>query len=268
MGARRTIAPSSDGSGKRGDAPAPETAHLRLLDAFGLDCGRSEIRLPLGAQRLVAFLALHPGAVTRQYVAGSLWLDVSDDRASANLRSALWRLHSAPARIVETTRTHVRLDPAVTVDHRDAVHVARRILDPTAELDETALAINPGELLPDWYDDWVTIERERFRFLRLNALERLCLILADRGRLGEAVDAGLSVVAAEPLRETAHRALVRAHLAAGNWWDALRQYESYKTLLAQQLGLPPSSEMEALILPIRRQRNTPATHVPIGRSPG
>ena len=31
-----------------------------------------------------------------------------------------------------------------------------------------------GELLPDWYDDWLVVERERLRELRVRALERVC----------------------------------------------------------------------------------------------
>ena len=31
-----------------------------------------------------------------------------------------------------------------------------------------------ASLLPDWYDDWVLIERERFHEVRLRALETLC----------------------------------------------------------------------------------------------
>jgi DNA-binding SARP family transcriptional activator len=171
--------------------------------------------------------------------------------------------------LVRSTRTHLSLDRSVAVDHHRALDAARRLLDPAADLLDDELELPTGELLPDWYEEWVAIERERFRFLRLNALEQLCLRLAKRGRLGEAVDAGLSAVAAEPLRESAHRVLVRVHIAAGNWWDALRQYESYRSMLAEQLDLPPSDEMEALIRPIRpiRRRDRRSGSLGTGADP-
>jgi DNA-binding SARP family transcriptional activator len=57
----------------------------------------------------------------------------------------------------------------------------------------------------------------------------------------------LAAVACEPLRESTHRAVVRAHLAEGNPAEALRQYRSYRQLLNDELGLPPSRQFQELI---------------------
>ena len=92
------------------------------------------------------------------------------------------------------------------------------------------------DLLPDWYDDWVAVERERFRQLRVHALERLCDRLVEAERFGEAIEAGLAAMKSEPLRESAHRALVRAHLAEGNRSEALAQYRRFKALLPTSSG--------------------------------
>jgi len=145
------------------------------------------------------------------------------------------------------------LAPSVVVDHRRAVAHARRLLDPDvvgvgADFDECLLA---GDLLPGWDDDWVVVERERIRQLRLHALEALCIRLAEQGQGGRAVDVGLLAVAAEPLRESAQRALVRAHQLDGNAAEALRQYASYRDLLADVLGLEPSRLMEDLVASVR-----------------
>ena len=116
-----------------------------------------------------------------------------------------------------------------------------------------------GDLLPDWYDDWLLIERERFRQLRLHALESLCLYLADRGLFAAAAQAGLSAVAGEPLRESAHRALINAHLLEGNVSEAMRQYRIYSQILVTQLGLEPSEEMRQLVasLPVNTVTSRP-----------
>jgi DNA-binding SARP family transcriptional activator len=55
------------------------------------------------------------------------------------------------------------------------------------------------------------------------------------------------VAAAEPLRESAHRILIRIHLAEGNSAEALAQYHRFRALLHDELGLEPSAEMRALV---------------------
>jgi DNA-binding SARP family transcriptional activator len=128
-----------------------------------------------------------------------------------------------------------------------------RCVDPPAggELEGLNLA---ADLLPGWYDDWVISAREQVRQLRLRLLEQLCEQLTDAGRFMEAIEVGLTAVADEPLRESAQRAVVRAHLAEGNWSEALRQYEIYRALLDDVLGLEPTEQMARLIGPLQPRR--------------
>jgi DNA-binding SARP family transcriptional activator len=228
-------------------------ARLRLLNAFELVCDGVAVDLPMSAQRVVAFVALCRRPLLRSYVAGSLWPETFDDRAHASLRSALWRLHRRGHDIVEAAGPRLRLGEDVRVDLHDAESLARRALEDSGaeglELDPSALV---GDLLPDWYDDWLLIERERFHQLRLRALEALCDRLTIAGRTSEALAAGLSAVAGEPLRESAHRALVRVHLADGNAGEAVRQYRLCERLLREQLGIEPSARMKGLIRELDR----------------
>ncbi len=62
---------------------------VRLIEGFELCVDGHAVEAPSAAQRLVAFLALHPRPLTRSYIAGSLWLDKTDSRATSNLRSSL-----------------------------------------------------------------------------------------------------------------------------------------------------------------------------------
>jgi DNA-binding SARP family transcriptional activator len=224
--------------------PTTAEARLSLLGSFELVCACGRVRLPMSGQRLVAFLALHDRPLQRLYVASVLWLDTPEERACANLRSALWRLHRCDPGLVDTVGQELRLSPKVAVDLREAEAAAYRILE-VCEPDEKRFepAQLSDDLLPDWYDDWVLLERERFRQVRLHALDTLCERLTTGGRLEEALEAGLSAVAAEPLRESAHRAVVRVHLAEGNTAEAIRQYRLCRRLLKEQLGVEPSPRM-------------------------
>jgi DNA-binding SARP family transcriptional activator len=227
------------------DAPAASAAaHLYLVGRFACRIGGDDVRLTPTAERVLAFLALARRPVRRHQLAGTLWPDVTDRQALARLRSVLWKVPSPQrAALVET-------DPATVALHRDAA-VDLYDLDPAAGhavRDERPIA--RGELLPGWSEEWVLVERERHRQLRLHALEDLSAQACARGRYSDALQAALDAVAQEPLRESAHRRVIEVHLAEGNSAEALAQYESFRTLLRDELGLPPSPAVRALVRPL------------------
>jgi DNA-binding SARP family transcriptional activator len=228
------------------------TPHLRLLGAFQLILNHRVVPVTIGSQRLITFLALHDKLLPRTYIAGVLWPEVPTGRANANLRAGLWRLPAPCRLVVEQSAQDLQLAD-IPVDLRDATALAQRLLDRTqdcaeGQLGSTARAELSADLLPTWYDDdWVLVERERFYQLRLHALEALCDRLITDGRYGEAIDAGLAAVTAEPLRESAHRVLIKAHLAEGNQGEADRQYQLCRHLLRDELGVEPSNALRTLV---------------------
>lgn len=223
-------------------------ADLQLLDCFALSCDGRHISVPRSAQRVLAFLALHPHPLRRAHVAGSLWLDSPEERAHASLRSALWRLQQAGGDVIEVRGAQLGLAPGVRVDYRDATSLSRVLLDGRADLQTVAdWADLAGELLPDWDDEWVSVEREHHRQLSLQAMEALSERMLDAGALSKALEVALAVFAREPLRETAHRLMIRVHIADGNWFEAIRQYQLYERLTLTRIGLPPSAQMRELV---------------------
>lgn len=225
-------------------------SELTLLGGFQLRVGGRVVSLPLPPQRLLAFLALQNRPLLRPYVAGALWPEASESRAAGNLRSALWRLAQCSKPLVAAGR-HLQIYPEVNVDVRLGTELALRL--------RTASPVDSGDLkaehlsfdlLPDWYEDWVVLARESFTQLRVHALELLCARLAGAGHHDAAVQAGLAAVAADSLRESAHRALIEAYLAEGNAGPALRQYETFRRVLLDELGLEPSKGLQELAITI------------------
>jgi DNA-binding SARP family transcriptional activator len=102
-------------------------------------------------------------------------------------------------------------------------------------------------LLPDWDDDWVLLEAEDWRQLRLHALEAAAGRLAAAGRCGEAAGAAGAAVRADPLRESARASLIQVHLAEGNQSEAVREFARYQALLHADLGLEPTRRLRDLI---------------------
>ena len=241
-----------------GEGTARSRAHISLLGSFRLSCGGKDVQLPTSACRVLAFLALCERPVSRAYAADMLWLEVPCDRAHANLRNALWRVHRAGYVLVDRRGEQLRLSEDVRVDVHEARVYAHRLLAGEdlgqVELDATGLT---DELLPDWYDDWLTIQREGYHQLRLHALEALAEHLIESGSPAQALDAGFAAIGADPLRETPHRLVIRVHLAEGNLREAMRQYDFYRRIVGEQLGLAPSPKMDALVDDLARHVDRP-----------
>lgn len=228
---------------------------ISLMGAFTLCVGGNVVRdLSIGSQRLLVFLALHERSMARVAVAGSMWPEVSDERAGISLRSALSRLDPETREAIMVASVGLGLADTVTVDYRHCQSVARRILrgDFSADLMSRATAQLAEELLPDWYDDWVVAEAEDWRQLRVSALEALADEFVDRNRLAEAAGAARAAIKVDPLRESAHSTLIRVHLAEGNQSEALRVFERYCALLLSALDLDPTPHMIELVEDIRK----------------
>ena len=239
------VAAALNGDFEGTPAAGSRLVRVRLLGGFGVECDGRPLDVPLSAQRLVAFLALQDRPLLRLYVAGVLWPDASEKRSYARLRSALWRLRKAGPEVIEAKAANLRLAPGVTVDARDAVAAAHATLAGDAVPAGTTKLLG-ADLVPDWYDEWIVDERDRLRELRLHALEALAERLTAVGSFAFAAEAGHAALRSDPLRESAHRAVIRVLLAEGNPAEAVRRYRRYSDLLLRELGLEPSERMHAL----------------------
>jgi SARP family transcriptional regulator, regulator of embCAB operon len=234
---------------RRRDVPRNGSYRLALLGRFQLTRRSATVPLAPGAQRLVAYLALRSAPVTRDLAAGTLWPAVDDERAHACLRSALTRLGEAWD-VAEAQTVEIALADGVSVDFSDAQATAQRLVGPGPRVTADSAAAIPAlsaELLPGWYEDWVLADAERWRQLRLHALEVAAGVLAEAGRFGEAVAAAGVAAAGDPLRESSCAALIRVHLAEGNQSEAVREFERYRDVLRSELGLEPTERLRTLV---------------------
>jgi DNA-binding SARP family transcriptional activator len=227
---------------------------LSLLGGFDLSCCGGRVRLSPSGQRLLAFLALHRHRpVPRALLAERLWAYTDPRHASSSLRSALWRLprpHDEP--LVVTGPTALELAPHVRVDLWETAEQAQALTSDGAPpgADDALRETLGRDLLPEWAEDWLLVDQEAFRQLRLHALEELSTALRSAARYPSALLAALTALRDEPLRETAHRRVIEVHLAEGNAAEALRQYQTYRRLLAEELGLGPSPALRRLVAPL------------------
>lgn len=225
---------------------------LSLLGGFECIRGGTEVTLPLGAQRLLALLALR-GRMHRTTAGEWLWPDSTRRRAASNLRSALWRARQVGgATVIDQIGPRLQLGELVGVDvHVVDARVHEALGSPVPGEQCASVAESLGrELLPDWADDWLVFERERWDQLRLHALEAVVEKLRDAEQYPAALQTALATIAIEPIRETAHRLVIELHLAEGNSASALRHYQRYRGLLERELGIGPSGQMDQLVRPL------------------
>ena len=230
-------------------------SRLRLLVEFQLLVDGTAVVLPHSVERIVAFLGIHRAPVSRGRLAASLWPDVADHRANGDLRTALCRLRRFTG-VIQEKDSRLSLAPEIEVDVSDLTELTRALIDePTrSALDRVPDLVEGHDILPEWDEEWLIVERERYRLVRLRALERSAEVLLAQGAHAAALDAALACVATEPYRESSHRLVVRIHLAEGNNAHALRAYKDYRSLVADDLGISPSAMMDELVAPLSETR--------------
>jgi DNA-binding SARP family transcriptional activator/tetratricopeptide (TPR) repeat protein len=111
-----------------------------------------------------------------------------------------------------------------------------------------ARAIAAEPLLAGMEGAWVEQQRALLRDTLVRSLEVLvdARLAGGHGRL--AIQPARELVGLEPFRESAHLRLLRALAAAGDRAEALRAYEGFRRLLAEELGVEPSAELKAAYL--------------------
>jgi DNA-binding SARP family transcriptional activator len=226
-----------------------EQLEAPVVHLFGgpyVTVGTRRQEVPEGSKQLLAFVALRRRRVERRQAAGTLWPVGDEARAAGNLRSALWRLRRAGIEVMIADKCSLALSAEVLVDLHVMDQSATRLIEGTAFGNDLAVSASWADaldLLPGWYDDWALMERERVRQRMLHALEALSRTLACARRFAEAVEAAILAVSADPLRESAQRALIEAHVAEGNLGEARRSYRAYRDLVRRELGVDPSSDL-------------------------
>lgn len=209
-----------------------------VLGGMGVD---PPTRLSGASRRVLAYLAVRGPRSTRALVCGSLWPNALEEHARANLRRGLWR---APAGWVECVGPDLVL--LADTDLGDAMLAAGAALRGEV-LSAEQLALLTNDLLPGWYEEWLFADQDQFHLHRVQALEQACRSATAAGAHWVAASAGLAAVWAEPLRESAVAALIEAHLAEGNRFEAVRRFRTYQTMLRRELDTEPGNAVTSLV---------------------
>jgi len=233
-------------------ADAPN--RLFLLGAFRLEvAGQPAALSTRKAATLLAYLALHRDSAghNREKLAALFWGDSLDSDARRSLRVALAGLRKAlGADSFIGDREVLGLAPTcpLWVDVLAFQESGARFLAGGEEaLAAECVALYRGDLLADFYDDWLSQPRDRLRGRYQAVLRALADRQRTRGDYTAAATTARRLLDLDPADEIAHQQLIQCHLAQGDRAAARQQYEACVCALRDELGAPPSPETAALL---------------------
>ncbi|MDH3233538.1 MAG: alpha/beta fold hydrolase [Alphaproteobacteria bacterium] len=225
---------------------------LQLLGypSLSLDGRGVELSLRKGAA-LIAYLADARAPVSRELLATLLWPDADSASGRARLRRTMHRSRAAlGVELFAADRDAVRLAP--TLD----VHVDALAFEQAGDAGdfEAAAALYGGDFLDGFaldgcaaFDEWAFFRREALRSRLAQVLERLFENKSAQNDHRAAAVAATRLVGLDPLSERAHQHVIRAHLRADDRAAAERQYEICVRVLADELGVGPDPETDAIL---------------------
>jgi DNA-binding SARP family transcriptional activator len=202
------------------------------------------VELPSSSQRrLLAVLALHARAPVR-----AEWLADALDVSQGALRTTVSRLRKVlDETALQTTSTGYRLDVDV-----DAEMFCREVVGASAGIEgtgalEVALARWVGPALDEFAnEEWAAADAARLTELHASATEDLAAAFVAAARRRDAVALLEAHIGTYPLRDRPRGLLMEALAADGRQADALRVFQDYRKLLAEEIGTEPSVEVRAM----------------------
>ncbi len=223
------------------------------------------------ARALLYYLAAEGSPQSRDHLIALLWPDLDESRARHALRSTLYQLRRNGLPI-EADREAVRFRREAIIQTDLArfqgataqIHSSDLPSGPMALAHLTELAdLYRGDFLEGFYldslsyEDWLYLERQRWRDLYLDLLDRLIDAQIEAGHYLQALDRAQQALETDLLQERFHRVVMQLLAWLGRRTEALAQYERCVRLLREKLGTAPLEETEALHRAILADAVTP-----------
>jgi DNA-binding SARP family transcriptional activator len=216
---------------------------------------------------LLAYLAVESDqAHSRETLMGLLWPELPEADARNNLRVTWSRLRarlgpSAGPPFLTSTRFDLRFNPesshwldvaefrALIAAAEGHVHDEPQVCPDCCQKLARAAELYHGGFLAGFYldgcpafEEWQFIQRERLHLQTLDLLTELAHCYELKGELKTAERYTRRLLELDPLREDAHRRMMRLLNGQGQRGAALAQYQACRRVLTDELGVEPDGE--------------------------
>ncbi len=228
------------------------------------------------ARALLAYLAVEANVVhQRTILATLLWPEENEVTARHNLRQALFFLKKALG-VVPERDALLHITPTTICWKSQGVDVDLRAFQTLWRLSQShshanlqqcalcidhfvqAMALYQGEFLhglllknSQSFEEWMLLLREQSHRQVMAMLGTLTAYYVALDDYAQVQQYATRLTVLEPWHEEGHRQLMLALAAQGQQSAALRQYESCRRTLQQELGVPPSAQTTQIYEQIR-----------------
>ena len=193
---------------------------------------------------MLAFLALEPGAHSRDEVTALLWGEYPEEKARVSLRQALTHLRDAIGDALHVDRTSVRLATTPESDVRHFLAAADTSPRDAAEVDIPHFLRGLQLRHSSGFDDWADEKRHALlrRYAGVLAAAVREAIASNRSR--DAVRAAERWVAVDGFSADATLALMESQFLAGSREKALQAFAEYRSRLTDADDRPDHRLLE------------------------
>lgn len=216
-----------------------------------------------GRQGRLAFVYLltEPRRVSRDELAEAIWSDVPPawENALASVMSKLRKVLVSSGLTGDVldgsdASYELRWPTGTWIDMREAINALDRAEgdlesgQPKAAWSDATVAssIFRRRFLSGESSDWVERVRRDLHEYEIRTFDVLSRVWLELDNPNGALQAARRVVDLAPYRESAHTRVMECQLAAGNRAEAIHTFDNLRTMLADSLGISPSSAAEAL----------------------
>ena len=243
------------------------------------------------AEALVAYLVCTGRTQSREALGDMFWDDRSQSKAMGNLRVILTSLRQQLGEYVDIRRQTVafNIDSNYWLDVAELTSLTEMLQNEAAGADhlsrttvkqlERAVELYHGDFLAGFnlrdaqgFEEWARFERERLRHFIIQALHLLVAYYLRSGDYQLGLNYATRLTELDSFSEEAHRQMMLLLVRTGQRNAALRQYESCRHILADELGVDPLEETTLLYQRIKSistvgAHNLPPQHTPfVGRT--
>ena len=212
---------------------------------------------PYRTYALLSFLLLREKLpIKRERLGGVVYSNLHGDKIRGRMSDHVWLLKKhLPSFPILATAEDISLEKSsIWID----VHAFRESASQTDDpLSEKFIDLYQGELLPEMYDDWIIVERERWRSHYLWALRKLVDTLIKENKFSRATSRAENLLREEPYDEGVVRMLMEIYTKVGRRGAALATYEKFQILNIEEFGLEPEAETKKLYEAIYKQKTLP-----------